>query len=663
MGAVRRVAAALMVGGCLVGIGGTAAGAGGVGAPAVRHEAGLVLTDRSIGVPDLTPTLRATAKAPVAPSVTKDPASITVGPDKKATFKAAAAGKPKPTVQWEVSTDGGHIFTAAAGATSKTYSFTAASDQSGDEYEAVFTSSAGAATTTAATLWVSGPPVVATAPTSATVASGGTAMFSATASGLPAPTVQWEVSTDGGETFTAISGATSASYSFIAATNQSGDQYEAVFTNPYGAVTTTAATLTVDTPPAVTADPAGIEVVPGGTATFSAGASGMPAPSVQWEVSTDSGTTFTTIAGATATTYTFTATAGESGDEYEAVFANPVGTATTTAATLTVVTPPPVETPPTVTTSPTSETVVAGGTATFSAGASATPAPTVQWEVSTNGGTTFTTIAGATATTYTFTTTAGESGDEYEAVFTNPAGTAMTTAATLSVTSVPSTRESTNWSGYAGTGSGFDAVTGRWMVPAVTCTGTSTTYSSEWIGIDGDTSSSVEQDGTEADCLGGTPSYDAWYELYGDSSQNGGDEIELSRATYPVSPGDSMTASVTEAAGAWTFVLEDVSNAHADWSFTSEPIAFSAAQSSAEWIIERPEICGTSCSLASLADFGSATMAGCTASTAELTAAPIDAFPSTAIEMVNRSGSHVLAAPSALSASGTSFSDTWKASN
>ena len=88
---------------------------------------------------------------------------------------------------------------------------------------------------------------------------------------------------------------------------------------------------------------------------------------------------------------------------------------------------------PVVTTNPASQTVNAGGTATFTAAASGNPAPSVQWEVSTNGGTTFSAITGATSTTYSFTATAAENGDEYEAVFTNSVGTATSRPATLTV--------------------------------------------------------------------------------------------------------------------------------------------------------------------------------------------------------------------------------------
>ena len=70
-----------------------------------------------------------------------------------------------------------------------------------------------------------------------------------------------------------------------------GYEYEAVFTNTAGSVTTSAATLTVQTAPTVTTQPTNQTVHAGGTATFTAAASGNPTPTVQWTVSTGSGFT------------------------------------------------------------------------------------------------------------------------------------------------------------------------------------------------------------------------------------------------------------------------------------------------------------------------------------------------------------------------------------
>ena len=104
--------------------------------------------------------------------------------------------------------------------------------------------------------------------------------------------------------------------------------------NSIGSATSTAATLSVQTVPQVTGQPANAVVDTGQPASFTAAASGNPAPTVQWQVSTDGGTTFTDVPGATSATYTFTTAAGESGNEYQAVFTNAAGSATSNPATL-----------------------------------------------------------------------------------------------------------------------------------------------------------------------------------------------------------------------------------------------------------------------------------------------------------------------------------------
>ncbi|WP_309621707.1 autotransporter domain-containing protein [Novosphingobium sp.] len=175
-------------------------------------------------------------------------------------------------------------------------------------------------------------PAVTTNPSNQTVNAGGTATFTVAASGTPTPTVQWQV--DSGSGFANIAGATSTTLSFTAAGSQSGNAYRAVFTNTAGSANTTAATLTVNTAPSVTTNPASQTVTIGATATFTASASGSPTPTVQWQV--DSGSGFTNIAGATSTTLSFTVTPAQSNYAYRAVFTNTAGSATTAAAILTV---------------------------------------------------------------------------------------------------------------------------------------------------------------------------------------------------------------------------------------------------------------------------------------------------------------------------------------
>ena len=125
-------------------------------------------------------------------------------------------------------------------------------------------------------------PTVTTNPTSQTVNAGQSVTFTAAANGAPAPTVQWQVNTGSG--FSDISGATSASYT-IATTSagQSTYQYQAVFTSTlFGTVTTSAATLTVDS---ITTRPVSQTGTASQSVTFTAGtsqsairSSGMSAP-------------------------------------------------------------------------------------------------------------------------------------------------------------------------------------------------------------------------------------------------------------------------------------------------------------------------------------------------------------------------------------------------
>lgn len=91
-------------------------------------------------------------------------------------------------------------------------------------------------------------------------------------------------------------------------------------------------------------------------------------------------------------------------------------------------------TSPTITTQPASQTKCSGATVSFVSSATGNPAPTVQWQVSTNG-TTWTNITGATAATLTFVTSATDNNKHYRAVYSNSGGSVNTNPATLTVNS------------------------------------------------------------------------------------------------------------------------------------------------------------------------------------------------------------------------------------
>lgn len=350
-------------------------------------------------------------------------------------FTVTATGTPAPTLShWGTLpigvtfTDNANGSAALAGTpaagTQGSYPFTITAANIVGSVTQYFTLTVNPAPTT--------PPVVTMHPTSQAVNIGQAATFSAAATGTPTPTVQWELSTDG-VGWSNIGGATNLSYTTPAATaSMSGYRYQVVFNNSAGTAYSNTAMLTVNTPPVLTAQPANQTVTAGQAATFTASASGSPTPTVQWEMSTNGGSTWSSLVGATNASYTTpTTTVAMNGYRYRAVFTNSVGSATSNAAILTV-NPPDVV--PSVTAHPASQTVTAGQRATFSAAANGSPTPTMQWQLSTNGGSVWSNITGATNSSYTTpTTTTVMNGYQYRAVFTNRAGTATSNAATLTV--------------------------------------------------------------------------------------------------------------------------------------------------------------------------------------------------------------------------------------
>jgi hypothetical protein len=196
---------------------------------------------------------------------------------------------------------------------------------------------------------------------------------------------------------------------------------------------------------------------------------------------------------------------------------------------------------------------------------------------------------------------------------------------------------STNWSGYAVTGSRFTQVSATWKQPQATCSGTA--YSSFWVGLDGDTSSTVEQTGTDADCSGSTPQYYAWYEMYPKFPVNFGDTV---------APGDTMNASVTtDGRGSFTLTISDTT---LGWTHTVKAKLRSAKLASAEVIAEAPSSSG---GVLPLANFGTVGFTNATANNTTLTSSTPHIDPITM-----QSGSTVKAQPSSIS--NGAFSVAWK---
>jgi hypothetical protein len=90
------------------------------------------------------------------PTLTRHPASVTIAAGRSTTLSAAATGDPAPTVQWQSSTDGS-TWADIDGATETTLTVSPTIDLGSVRYRAVFTNTAGTATTQAAIVRVTAP--------------------------------------------------------------------------------------------------------------------------------------------------------------------------------------------------------------------------------------------------------------------------------------------------------------------------------------------------------------------------------------------------------------------------------------------------------------------------------------------------------------------------
>jgi hypothetical protein len=373
----------------------------------------------------------------IAPSITVQPADQTVTEPATATFNVTATGSAPLTYQWQRSTSG--AFADVAGATSATYVTPAtvrASDNAA-QYRVQVTNSAGTATSNAATLAVNPAPVApafTTQPADITVTAPATATFTVAATGTPAPTLQWQASTDAGGTWSNVStgtGAITTTYVTEAtSTLISGRLYRAVATNSAGSANSNAATLTVNpapSAPVITMSPTDATVYEPSAATFNVAATGTPSPTFQWQRSNDLGANWNNIVGATSGAYTTPATsvAADNDARFRAVVQNVAGTATTGAAVLTVLT----TVAPVITTHPSFQEVTGGAQISYTAAASGAPTPSLQWQRSDDAGTTWVEIPGATTGTYSFNPLRADDGAEFRAVATNTAGVANSNAA------------------------------------------------------------------------------------------------------------------------------------------------------------------------------------------------------------------------------------------
>ena len=165
-------------------------------------------------------------------------------------------------------------------------------------------------------------PTITTQPISQSVAAGASVSFNVVVTGTPTPTYQWQFNG------TAISGATSSTYNITSVNAVNAGAYTAAVTNIVGTAMSNAATLTVTSPPLITAQPVFQLINAGASVSFTVVASSTPTPSYQWQFNCNN------ISGATSATYSVTNVGLGNQGNYTVVISNALGQVTSNAVTL-----------------------------------------------------------------------------------------------------------------------------------------------------------------------------------------------------------------------------------------------------------------------------------------------------------------------------------------
>lgn len=402
-------------------------------------------------------------------SITAQPPNRSICPGTSTTFTVSAtAGNGALTYQWQLSTNGGTTFTNVSnggiysGATTATLTLTNAPESvNGYRYRVLVADACGTATqaTSSAGSLTIFKPVISAQPQNTSSCIASSATFTTTASvQTGSAAYQWQVSTNGGTSWTDISnnstysGATTATLTVASLTTSlNNSQYRVRVWDGCGtsnSVTSSGATLTVFNPVAITTHPPARSICPGTNTTFVVSAiAGNGSLSYQWQISTNGGSSWANVtnsgiySGATTSTLTLTnATDATNGYRYRAIVGDGCGAstqATSNAGLLTII-------KPVITVQPQNASTCPGTSTSFSTGATVqSGTATYQWQVSSNGGTSWTdltttaTYSGVTAATLSVNSPSSALNSyRYRAKIWDGCGTSnavTTNAATLSV--------------------------------------------------------------------------------------------------------------------------------------------------------------------------------------------------------------------------------------
>ena len=355
------------------------------------------------------------------PSITLQPADQTVMQGSNAIFTAAASGDAPLSYQWllngNILSDGGQI----SGATTTNLTISNLQFTNGGNLVFVASNPVGSATSGAAALNVLAPPIIVLQPAAQNALPGGSAAFSAAAIGTQPIGYQWFFNNTPLADDSRIVGATTNSLTVGSVQTNDNGGYFIVASNAYGAVTSSIASLTVVLPVVITQSPARQTNAAGSIFALTIAADGSAPFGYRWYFGSTLLTNNTRVSGASAATLSISNAALSDTGNYFAVVTNLLSAATSSVATVTVLTPP------SVTTQPQGRSTPLGLTNSFSAVGSGAVPLRYQWRL--NG----TDIPGATNNSYFIAATTTNDLGIYQFVVSNAVGFAVSSNALLTI--------------------------------------------------------------------------------------------------------------------------------------------------------------------------------------------------------------------------------------
>jgi hypothetical protein len=271
------------------------------------------------------------ATAVAAPSITSGPNNVVAPSGGTVTFTVAVSSQTPSSTIYFWYFNGIPIDVADTRYSLSGASLTIGNVSQADAgtYAVTAVSAGGRADSQTATLSIGtgAAPLITTQPANVAVLAGGSFSLTAAATGTGPFTFQWYLNG------VAIPNATSGTYTSSSASTAQAGTYTVTVTNSGGTTTSNKAVVTVDTAPVApsfTVQPAAQSIASGSTVVFSASATGVPAPTYQWQLNG------TPLAGETAPRIVIYGATSANAGVYTCVASNSAGSATSSGATLSV---------------------------------------------------------------------------------------------------------------------------------------------------------------------------------------------------------------------------------------------------------------------------------------------------------------------------------------